>query len=255
MFILPVVFGDMPPSGPLLSLVTALLGVLFALPLAASASRSMLMARKVVLWGWVVIAVGFAIIYVTKSNSAAIAFLSWGLGTWGIGAWVRMRRRPAERLAKLRTHVEVVFPLDRQTVGWPPVDVEDLACHPLGGLRYEVDEVPFLAKGVAVGDVVTVSKNEGSNRLQFDRVVRRHGHSTIRVVPGDPGDVTAIRTEFDSLGCRTAWNGPWGLVAIDVPAKADQRLVRSAVEAGSSLGRWSFETGSLAPAWTMSAAP
>lgn len=179
-----------------------------------------------------------------------VSHTHWGFGTWGLGTWMKLTRQPRESAStKHRGTVRMSFPLDRDTVAWPPTSAEELDCQPLGGSRFVVASIPFLVRGVAVGDIVTAA-GRSDGVLRFDRVATRKGHSTIRLEPGDPILITAVRAEFEALGCPTQWSDSWGVIAIDVPADVDQPVVRAAVESGSSKARWSFEAGSLAPAWS-----
>jgi hypothetical protein len=59
---------------------------------------------------------------------------------------------------------------------WPPVDEEGLWAINLGGGLYRVDNIPFFAKDLSLGDIVKAADSQG--RLIISNVLDRGGHST-----------------------------------------------------------------------------
>jgi hypothetical protein len=64
--------------------------------------------------------------------------------------------------------------------GWPPSTAEWLWAQDLGDERYCRDNIPVYARGVAVGNIVQVRRDE--DILEFAAVVEPGGHSTFRVM-------------------------------------------------------------------------
>ena len=85
--------------------------------------------------------------------------------------------------------VKVLFRLEKDEDGYPPVEVESLwGIVRLDGV--EPDNTPFFARGVALGDIVNLRK-ASDGALEFESVARRGGHSTYRILvlkkhPEDP---------------------------------------------------------------------
>src|SRR5690242_3050789 len=102
-----------------------------------------------------------------------------------------------ENFAKIR------FNIPPGTGGWPPVSSELLwgRCTGENG-RYAIDNIPFFATDINLGDVVEVTPENG--QLLFSRVVRRSGHSTIRLLLNDPESATRVREQLESRGCERA---------------------------------------------------
>ena len=107
------------------------------------------------------------------------------------------------------------------------VDAENLWAEGLGRGRFVVDSIPLYVYGVSNRDTVAASVID--DRLCFDEVVDRGGHSTYRVLVKDDAGYTGA--EFKSLweqlkgltcSCEVA-RRRW--VAIDVPANADADAV------------------------------
>lgn len=66
------------------------------------------------------------------------------------------------------------------TDGYPPVAEESLWSTQVTETTYEIDNIPFYAKDLSLGDVVSVKKN--NDNLHVDQVMQSSGNSTIRVI-------------------------------------------------------------------------
>lgn len=134
--------------------------------------------------------------------------------------------------------VEIWCPVEKDAAGYPRQDREQLYAWPTSD-GYELDNVPFFVKGLAVGDVVAASMADGG-RLAFDRVVKRSGHSTFRIWLTEP---TAIRVLDDlrRLGCAAEVTLE-RLIAIDVPPDREAQAWEF-LEAGRARGAWDVQVG------------
>ena len=90
-------------------------------------------------------------------------------------------------------HVKILFEIEGQD------EVESVWAIPVED-GYQLDNIPFHAREVALGDVVRVTK-EADGALRFDGLVRASGHSTIRLWFASAGDVQGTRDELRRLGC------------------------------------------------------
>src|SRR5689334_8299153 len=83
-----------------------------------------------------------------------------------------------------RSGVKVCFNLtQKDTDGWPPVDVESVWAKPLGERRFVICNVPFYVRDIAFNDVVEAAPRPSSDSLyDFIRVISRGGHSTYRII-------------------------------------------------------------------------
>jgi hypothetical protein len=113
-----------------------------------------------------------------------------------------------------QNRVKIAFQLSRDSDDYPPADREHLWAIPRGD-RYEIDNVPFFAKGVSAGDLVAAHNDGG--QLVFDKVLDFGGHSTVRVVMYDLAQKDAMRNKLTQLGCETEGSHLPKLFAIDVP--------------------------------------
>lgn len=129
---------------------------------------------------------------------------------------------------------------------WHGHSIETVWCIDLGNGLFKLDNVPFYARDVAVGDVVRAASADGG--LVAVEVVRRGGHSTYRIITLDP---TLGQEQFlerwrplDALGCSFEGNGS-GLFAIDVPACVNLERLRQLLDVGVDDGVWDYEEACL----------
>ncbi len=145
-------------------------------------------------------------------------------------------------------HVKVVFRIAKDDDGYPPEDVEAL-----WGIRradgIELDNIPFFAKGVALGDVVRVEQAP-DGALEFESVVRRGGHSTYRIllIEKQAEDPQHAMDELIALGLSVEEDA--GLLAVDVPPEVSLDGIRQRLFEGIDSGRWEVEEAHRAEAPT-----
>jgi hypothetical protein len=134
---------------------------------------------------------------------------------------------------------KVIFRLEKDEDGYPPEEVESL-WGLLRGDGIEIDNIPFFAKGVALGDIVGVRKAP-DGALEFESVVRRGGHSTYRLLllKKHPDDPKHTMDELIGLGMSVEEDA--GLLAVDVPPDVSLERIRDYFFDGIDSGRWEVE--------------
>jgi hypothetical protein len=138
--------------------------------------------------------------------------------------------------------VKVFFRLEKDKDGYPPVEVESLWAIPRED-GFELDNIPFYARGVALGDVVKVEKAEDGG-LEFTEVVRRGGHSCYRIwlLKKRPDDPQFTFEELKDLGLRVEMDLNH-VMAIDVPPNVSLESVDGFLGRGKDTGRWELQDG------------
>jgi Domain of unknown function (DUF4265) len=124
----------------------------------------------------------------------------------------------------------VVFPLEVDADGWPPVGGERVWARPLGDDRYRLDNVPWFVRGIAEGDIVrAVPPDDSSSPVFVERLVWG-GNCTIRVIPlhSDAFGTSqeAVLQLFATYGVTGEGAGTYPIVALTVPSEADARAVK-----------------------------
>jgi hypothetical protein len=133
--------------------------------------------------------------------------------------------------------------LEQDEDGYPPTTEESLWVIPLGEGLFQVDNTPFFAWDLALGDVVAADPEEEVWR--FKQVVRRSGHSTLRLLIYDVAKVTAVIEQFTALGCLSERSHIPGLVALDVPPSTSWAEVKRLLTEGEATERWGYEEACL----------
>lgn len=139
--------------------------------------------------------------------------------------------------------VEVVFQIDKDAEGYPKSrDFEALLCKPLNAecSLCVINSVPFYLRNVAYGDTIR-TKDDATNSLSFERVVRRGGYSVYRVLLHDAAkkhDLINRLVEFDVLVEQDG-----NLIAFAVPPTADSEAIVDYVLEGKRKGYWGAQDG------------
>ncbi|MBB3344743.1 DUF4265 domain-containing protein [Luteimonas sp. RC10] len=144
---------------------------------------------------------------------------------------------------EMTRHQRIVFRLERDEDGYPPSDYERLWAKPLPGGNYLIDNIPFFVMGISAGDEVSVRNEDGE--LIFDRLIKRSGASTFRLIPVDPSDSEKFRADFEALGCSVECHRRLGLIAASVPEFAPIQPFLDYLVEGQEKGVFDVEEGAL----------
>ncbi|WP_218106592.1 DUF4265 domain-containing protein [Micromonospora pallida] len=136
--------------------------------------------------------------------------------------------------------------------GWLPYDTEGLWAELVDPDRARVANVPFLQDGIAQGDVVRFTTDDGV-RWAVGRV-EASGNCTIRVLPVPDGPLgrsaQAVHEQFARFGLGgEAFSRELPLVALHVPADADLAAIKGLLKSGEERGWWAFEEACITDAW------
>lgn len=150
--------------------------------------------------------------------------------------------------------VRVLFELDVDDDGWPPVSGERMWAVPVGPDLYRLDNAPFFVRGVAAGDVVRAVPPDADTVPIVVERVEWSGNCTIRIVPfaagSLAGSLSAVLDAFAPLGVTGEGAGTYPIVALTVPPGADLVAVKRLVAEGRADGRWDVEEACVGDAWS-----
>ncbi len=136
-------------------------------------------------------------------------------------------------------HIKVLFEVEDGVGG---VELESLWAVPLEN-GYQLDNVPFYARGIACGDVVRAIPDEGG-MLRFTEIISVSGHSTVRLWFADREAVRGVRRLLREMGCSSELEGE-RLVAIDIPPNVPYAKLKPYLEQQEHLGIFEYEEGCL----------
>lgn len=107
--------------------------------------------------------------------------------------------------------------------------VETLWAYDLGDDRYKINNLPFYAYSVSVGDIVYAPVDPEDGRPTFQKVLSKSGNRTVRVVfdpPTEPSNRSdEVLKGLVALGCSYEGANP-KYVAVNIPPVVDLNSVR-----------------------------
>ncbi|MEV6214977.1 DUF4265 domain-containing protein [Nocardia sp. NPDC051833] len=148
-------------------------------------------------------------------------------------------------------YVRVVFRLPEDPAGWHVFSTERMWAVRLDERRVRLDNIPFHARAVALGDVVAVEADD-EGVLWAGDVLEPSGNCTIRVIPAEGclrAEVRqAVLDAFEPLGVEGEGSGT-GLVALNVPARSDLEETKATLAQGHADGLWIYDIGAATEQW------
>jgi uncharacterized protein DUF4265 len=130
-----------------------------------------------------------------------------------------------------------------------PTAEETLWAQPLGDHLYRLDNTPWFARGVALGDVVRC-EDSGEGLPRFLEVVEPSGSRTVRVFVPDTPDRQRVKQEIfqflESAGCKYEGFGKdKGLIAVTIPRDVDAQKVLERLSEYQGQGKAYWESGNF----------
>ncbi|HEX8699117.1 MAG TPA: DUF4265 domain-containing protein [Myxococcaceae bacterium] len=134
--------------------------------------------------------------------------------------------------------IKLIVPLEKEADDYPPVDYEELWSTPSGEGLFRIENIPFFARGLSRGDIVSAVADEEGLRVQ--EVVHISGHSTIRLLIKREEAVPTVIEKFERQGCDSETT--FGkLVALDVPPTVPLEDLLEKLEMGFAQSEWEYE--------------
>lgn len=111
--------------------------------------------------------------------------------------------------------IKVIFPIEKDEDGYPPVEFEGVWTKNVRGSIYRVDNIPFFTYDACVDDeIVVIQKGE---EYWFERNVNPSENSLIRIIYYKGTDHKSIRDSLSAIGCDSEWLGDLRIIAVNVP--------------------------------------
>jgi len=117
-------------------------------------------------------------------------------------------------------HVKIVFPLDVDEDGFPPIGSEALNAQ-RGTLGFILENTPFFVTGIALGDIVE-AKPTPSGKYDFVQVIQASTNKALSIIFIDTTAKDAVCEELRRRGCFCEWgefgkDGSLQILAVSVP--------------------------------------
>jgi Domain of unknown function (DUF4265) len=139
--------------------------------------------------------------------------------------------------------VKVYVHLEVDDSGYPPVSSEFLWCIPTTQGSYIVDNIPFYAREISMGDEVTADVFEGL--LAFRSVLKPSANSTIRVFVKQKEAQERIISRLHKFGCNTEAMEGTPLIAVSLPPDCHLQEALAFMDEEAGLGTVAIEESSV----------
>jgi hypothetical protein len=137
----------------------------------------------------------------------------------------------------------VIFPLKKDSDGYPPNDWESLWAKEIKPGLFEIDNTPFFIKGISPYDIITTQIIEDEH--YFEELVSTSGHSVIRVVFFDESAFDLLGKKLKELHCSVEVMNINKFITISIPPTTALNQVLLLLEKGENEELWEYEEGSI----------
>jgi hypothetical protein len=139
--------------------------------------------------------------------------------------------------------VKVFFRVEQQEDGYPPVAEESLWSVPKAAGVFQVDNVPFYARDISMGDEIAAELKDGV--LRFSNMLRPSKNTTVRIFAREKSSEPMIVPRMRSFGGVTEKMEGSNLVAVSFPPSADLAGALAFLDSESDAGRLAFEESAV----------
>jgi hypothetical protein len=148
--------------------------------------------------------------------------------------------------------VHVIFPLQADEHGWPPVRTERMWASAVGPDLHRLENAPWFATGVAEGDIVRTELRAADEWPTLVELVEWSGNCTIRVSPRDDGELRGdqgrVLDLFTALGASEG-AGIYPLVALTITPDLDLPRIKALLLDGEQRGWWEYDEACVGGRW------
>ncbi|MBP7370379.1 MAG: DUF4265 domain-containing protein [Arenimonas sp.] len=128
--------------------------------------------------------------------------------------------------------IKVVFQLERNEDGYPPIAVEMLNAKALGGGLFLIQNTPFFTENVSYHDVVKASATDVQGQQSFDELVEQSDFTALSIIILDESMDTFLMDLLRGLSCVIEYGefSVYRVLAVAVPATTDYATLRGVLQ-------------------------
>jgi hypothetical protein len=140
------------------------------------------------------------------------------------------------------SEVKVRFELEILEDGFPPVGVETLNARLVDANSVVLDNTPFFAESVAVGDLLRCSETNHDHIVQFERVLSPSGNKSISIIFIDDDCKEEIYQYFKSNDCYCEYGefDGFNMLAVSIEREMDYDKLATYLDEKEELGKISY---------------
>lgn len=137
---------------------------------------------------------------------------------------------------------KVLFHLEPDEDGFPPISAETLNATPLGGGLFRIENTPFFVPNLSFNDVVRACSTDVEGQYAFDEVVEASEFTSLSIIILDQGMDTLLMDLLRGLDCVIEYGefGVYRVLAVAVPATTDYEGLRQQLQSLEDQGLLSF---------------
>lgn len=144
---------------------------------------------------------------------------------------------------KMSKPVKVLFDLENDGDGYPPVAHELLNVSCLANGDYQIKNAPFFVRNISYHDVIRAKKSSIENQLEFIGVVKESTFTSISIIIFDQKLDVFLMELLDGLNCVIEFGEfkQYRILAVAIPETADYMKLRIQLEKLEDDDKMSFE--------------
>ena len=109
----------------------------------------------------------------------------------------------------------------------------------------ELDNIPFVATRIALGDVIKVEFDKDQHCYYFDDFVTVSGYSTIRIYFEDENQIQQTRDKLVGFRCESEGFLSRKMIAVNIPTDVAYKPVKDFLDKGEANKQWQYEESCL----------
>jgi hypothetical protein len=114
------------------------------------------------------------------------------------------------------------------------------------GENFVVDNIPFVARRISLGDTIKVEYDSDENAYYFDDFVKVSGNTTVRLYFQDVSIIEDTRSKLVVLGCESEIFLARKILAVNVPHDIKYKPIKNFLDEGERETKWIYEESCLA---------
>ena len=131
-----------------------------------------------------------------------------------------------------------------QDKGNSSYETESLWCIKTGEYL-KIDNIPFVAKRVALGDIIKAEFDKSDGLYYFESFVEVSGNSTVRLYFNDGSKIQSTADDLTKMGCKGEILPQKNILAINIPKEVLYLPIKNFLEAGFLEGKRDYEEACL----------
>jgi hypothetical protein len=124
------------------------------------------------------------------------------------------------------------------------IEIESIWCIKNGDY-YVIDNIPFIAKRIALGDTIKVEYDNEEDAYYFDDFISVSGNTTVRLYFNDEKMIERTRKKLNNYNCASEVFLDRKIVAVNIPKYVEYSPIKEFFDKGEIQNIWVYEESCL----------